>query len=356
MKLVIQIPCLNEAETLPATLAALPRSVDGFDSVEILVVDDGSTDGTADVARACGADRVLRLAGHQGLARAYLAGLAAAVRAGADVIVNTDADNQYDARDIPALVGPILHGRADLVVGARPVESLAHFSPAKRLLQRVGSRVVRAASGTDVPDAPSGFRAVTRDAAARLNVFGRFTYTVETLVQAGLAGLRVASVPVRVNPPTRPSRLFRSNMEYVCRNAATIAHVYLVYRPWRAFAAAGAAFVAGGTVLALRYLGLMAEGEGKGHVHSLILASTLTLAGVILVGCGALAHLLAINRRLLEDVRYRCYGSPVDPGPRGGLPRTPDGYRHGPQNASPPNAHSAAGTDGPEAAARGATN
>jgi glycosyltransferase involved in cell wall biosynthesis len=304
MKLIIQIPCLNEAETLPTTLAALPREVPGFDEVEVLIVDDGSTDGTAAVARARGAHHVIRMNGNQGLARAFMAGLVAAIELGADVVVNTDADNQYRPEFIPALVRPILEGEADLVIGARPVHSIRHFSPVKRFLQALGSRVVRAACGADVRDAPSGFRALSRHAALRLNVFGDFTYTIETAIQAGLSNLRVVSVPVQVNPPVRPSRLFRSNLYYVCRCAATIAAVYVIYRPVHLFGALALAFFAPGLYLGVRFLYLFAAGEGGGHVQSLIACAILMLSGVFMSAVGVIAHLQKINRQLLEELRF----------------------------------------------------
>lgn len=312
MKLVVQIPCLNEAETLPVTLAALPRRVDGFDAVEILVVDDGSTDGTAAVARAHGADHVVRMHGHQGLARAFMAGLVAATDLGADVIVNTDADNQYRPEFIPTLVRPILDGEADLVIGARPVRTIRHFSSAKRALQAVGSRVVQAVCGADVRDAPSGFRAMSRHAALRLNVFGDFTYTIETAIQAGLSNLRVVSVPVQVNPPTRPSRLFRSNLYYVSRSAATIAAVYVVYRPVHLFGALAAIFFVPGLLLGGRFLYLAAVGEGSGHVQSLIACAILLLSGVFMAAVGVIAHLQKINRQLLEEIRFLARARPTE--------------------------------------------
>jgi glycosyltransferase involved in cell wall biosynthesis len=257
VKLVIQIPCWNESAMLPITVAALPRSVDGFDRVEILVIDDGSDDTTVEVAKECKVDHIVRLHGHKGLAQAFMAGLAGAIKAGADVIVNIDADNQHSAADIPKLVQPILTGRADMVLGARPNHELVYFSPTKRLLQRAGSWLVRTITGSDIQDAPSGFRALTREAALRLNVFGRFTYTIETLIQASFANLRIVSVAVKVNPSTRPSRLFRSNMAYVLRSLQTMAHVYLIYRPVRLFAAMAIAFLLPSLILALRHLGLV---------------------------------------------------------------------------------------------------
>ncbi len=311
MKLIVQIPCFNEAETLPVTLAALPRSVAGFDSVEILVVDDGSTDGTAEVALANGADYIVRMHGNQGLARAFMAGLIAATERGADVVVNTDADNQYRADFIPALVGPILADAADMVVGARPIASVQHFSPLKRILQIAGSRVVRAISGADVRDAPSGFRAMSRHAALHLNVFGNFTYTLETVIQAGLSSLRIVSVPVQVNPPTRPSRLFRTNAFYIQRSIVTIISVYTVYRPAHFFGWVSIAFTLPGLALGSRFLFLAYRGEGMGHIQSLIACAILILCGVFMLAVGVIAHLQKINRQLLEEVRFLLRSRPL---------------------------------------------
>jgi glycosyltransferase involved in cell wall biosynthesis len=304
MKLIIQIPCLNEAGSLPATLADLPREIEGFDAVEVLVIDDGSTDATVHVARSLGVDHIMHMSGRQGLARAFMAGLMTAIKLGADVIVNTDADHQYHGQDIPALVQPILEGRADIVVGARPVTTIRHFSPLKRLVQVVGSRVVEALSGAQVRDATSGFRALSRDAAIRLNVFGDFTYTIETIIQAGLGGLRIASVPVRVNGPTRPSRLFRSNWSYIHRSIRTMLSVYVIYRPTRLFSLLAVAFLMSGIALGLRYLVFMLLGEGTGHVQSVIACATLMLCAVFMAVIGVIAHLLSINRRLMEELRY----------------------------------------------------
>ena len=304
MKLVIQIPCYNEEEMLPTTLEALPRNVEGFDVVEVIIIDDGSTDKTVEVALQHGVGAVALLHGHQGLARAFMTGLAAAIDRGADIIVNTDADNQYNADDIPLLLRPIIEGNADMVIGARPIHKMSHFSPIKRLLQSLGSKVVKTVSQCDVQDAPSGFRAISRNAALKLNVFGQFTYTLETVIQAGLNNLRVVSVPIRVNPPTRPSRLFRSNLEYVSRSIRTIAAVYLIYRPVQLFTTLTCLTFIPGLTLGIRYLTLMANAEGAGHTQSLIACAILCLSAVFFATIGCMAHLLSVNRRLLEDLRY----------------------------------------------------
>ena len=305
MKLVIQIPCYNEAATLGLTLRELPRTVPGVDQVEWLVIDDGSTDGTADAARAGGVDHIVRLPLNRGLARAFMAGLEASLRAGADVIVNTDADNQYCAADIPALVAPVAGGHADMVIGARPIADIAHFSPAKKLLQRLGSRVVRLASNTRVPDAPSGFRAFSRAAAMQLNVFSSYTYTLETIIQAGQKGMTVVSVPVRVNADLRPSRLVRSVPQYLRRSALTIGHIFLIYRPFRFFLGLSALCFLPGFLIGLRFLFEYARGHGQGHVQSLLLASILVIAALLFLVFGLLADLISVNRRLLEDLRTR---------------------------------------------------
>lgn len=303
--LIIQVPCYNEAEQLPAALGALPRSVPGVTKVEWLVIDDGSIDGTAEVARNCGAEHVVRLPKNMGLATAFSVGLETALRAGADIVVNTDADNQYCADDIATLVAPILAGDAQIVVGARPIGEVAHFSPAKKWLQSVGSRVVRIMSGLDIADATSGFRAFSRDAALTINVFSRYTYTLETLIQAGQRRISVASVPVRVNPPTRPSRLMRSTHAYVWRAMLSILRAFIVYRPLRFLAVPAALCVAAGTLIGLRFVYFYVQGGGAGHVQSLILAAILIVVGAMFATAGVLADLSAINRRLLEDIQVR---------------------------------------------------
>jgi glycosyltransferase involved in cell wall biosynthesis len=305
MKLIIQIPCFNEAETLPITLKSLPRSVPGFSSVEWLVINDGSTDATAEVAAAHGVDHIISFTKNQGLARAFLAGLDAAVKLGADVIVNTDADNQYMAEDIPLLTGPVLAGRADVVIGARPIDEIASFSPAKKLLQRIGSSVVRFVSKTDIPDAPSGFRAMSREAAIRFNVFNEYTYTLETIIQAGQKDIAITSVPVRVNHELRPSRLLRSITSYVQKSCVTMLRIFVVYKAFRFFMSVGLTLSGAGFLAGMRFLYYYLTGAGAGHVQSLILASILLGVGFQTMLTAFLADLLAVNRRLMEDVQYR---------------------------------------------------
>lgn len=305
MKLIIQIPCYNEAETLSITLRALPRQVPGFDSIEWLVIDDGSSDHTSKIAREYGVDHVVQHNHNKGLARAFMSGLDACLHLGADVIVNTDADNQYNANDIPALTAPIIEHRADIVVGARPIESIKHFSTAKKLLQYLGSWVVRIASNTDIPDAPSGFRAMSRAAAQRLTVFSSYTYTLETIIQAGQKNMTVISVPIRVNDSIRPSRLVKSIPSYITQSIVTIVRIFVIYRPFRFFAVIGTVFFAAGFLIGLRFLWKYMGGEGEGHVQSLILASALLIIGFQTILVAFLADLLAANRKLVEDVRYK---------------------------------------------------
>ena len=305
MKLIIQIPCYNEAETLAVTLAALPRKVPGFDVVEWLVIDDGSEDQTVRVALQYGVDHVVRHTRNCGLARAFMTGLQACTRLGADVIVNTDADNQYCAEDIPKLTTPILTGQADIVVGARPIESIKHFSPLKKMLQKLGSYVVRVASRTSIPDAPSGFRAFSREAAQHLVVFNEYTYTLETIIQAGQKNMAIRSVPIRVNEDLRPSRLVKSIPSYINKSIATIVRIFVVYRPFRFFGTIGLVLFAAGFLIGLRFLYYYFTGDGSGHVQSLILASVLLGMGFQTLLVAFVADLLAANRKLLEDVRYK---------------------------------------------------
>lgn len=304
MKLVIQIPCYDDAPTLAVTLSRLPRTVPGFDVVEWLVIDDGSRDDSVAVAKAHGVDHIVRHARNQGLARAFMTGLDASLSRGADVIVNTDADNQYNADDIPALVAPVLNGAAEIVVGERPIAAIEHFSPSKKLLQKLGSWVVRVASNTDIPDAPSGFRALSRSAAQRLMVFNDYTYTLETIIQAGQKNMAIVSVPVRVNGELRRSRLVKSIPSYVKRSVVTIVRIFVIYRPFRFFAAIGAVLFAAGFLIGLRFLWKYLSGDGAGHVQSLILAGALLVMGFQTVLVAFLADLLAANRKLMEEVRY----------------------------------------------------
>ena len=305
MKLIIQIPCYDEAETLAIALAALPRQVPGFDSVEWLIIDDGSRDDTVAVARANGVNHVVRHTRNQGLAQTFMTGLDACLRLGADVIVNTDADNQYNADDIPVLTLPILEHRAEIVVGARPIETIEHFSPIKKLLQKLGSWVVRVASKTDILDAPSGFRAMSRTAAQQLMVFNDYTYTLETIIQAGQKNMAITSVPIRVNEDLRPSRLLKSIPSYIKRSIVTIIRIFIIYRPFRFFGTIGAVLFGAGFLFGLRFLWEYLGGEGAGHVQSLILAALLMGMGFQAVLIAFVADLLAANRKLLEDVRYR---------------------------------------------------
>lgn len=307
MKLIIQIPCFNEEEHLPVTLRDLPRTLPGFDTIEYLVIDDGSSDRTAAAAQESGVHHIVRLVKHAGLAKAFVAGLDAAVRAGADVIVNTDADNQYCAADIGKLVEPILRGDAEMVIGARPVMEIEHWSPIKKALQRLGSWAVRVASGTSVADAPSGFRAISRNAAIQLRVFNQYTYTLETIIQAGQKGMSVASVPIRTNAELRPSRLIKSIPRYVVRSLLTMVRIFIIYRPVRFFALIGGLFFLSGFGLGARYLVLTLVANGAGHVQSLILAAIFMLMGFIIGVLGILSDIISVNRKLLEDLTTRVW-------------------------------------------------
>ena len=304
-KLVIQIPCHNEEQALPVALAALPRTLAGVEVIEWLVIDDGSTDRTSEIARAHGVDHIIRLPRHQGLASAFMAGLEGCLQAGADIIVNTDADNQYLAGDIPKLLAPILEGRAEMVIGARPIGSIRHFSRLKKVFQRMGSWMTRVVSSTDVVDAPSGFRAISRSAAMRLHVFNGFTYTIETIIQAGQKGMAVVSVPITTNSELRPSRLISGLPTYMGRQVLTMVRVFATYKPFRFFAVPGALAFTAGFVIGLRFLYYYFGGNGSGHVQSLILAALLMGTGFFLIVVGILADLLAVNRTLLEGVEWR---------------------------------------------------
>jgi len=307
MHLIIQIPCYNEAQSLPATLADIPLRITGIDTIETMIIDDGSTDGTIDVARRLGVDHIIRLPGHKGLAIAFQAGLDTCLKLGADIIVNTDGDNQYPQAEIPRLIDPILHNEADIVIGDRQVQTVPHFSPLKKRLQRWGSWVVCLASGIRAPDATSGFRAYSREAALRMSVLTRYTYTLETIIQAGKKGLRVTYVPIQVNHPTRDSRLIKSNWTYVKHSAATILRLYAFYEPLRTFSFLSVPFVVIGLFALIRFLYFHFTGQaGIGrHVQSLVLGGTLLTIGFLLFVLGVVADLIAANRMLLEETMYR---------------------------------------------------
>ena len=304
-KLVIQIPCLNEATTLPATLADLPRSVPGIDVVEVLVIDDGSRDGTADVARALGVDHVVRLRRNKGLAAAFMAGIDACIKQGADYIVNTDADNQYAGHEIPKLLQPLLSGEADIVIGDRNIGELQHMSWRKRQLQGLGSWVVRQVSNTSVPDTTSGFRAYTREAALRMTIVSEFSYTLESIIQAGKKRMAIAHVPVTTNPRTRDSRLFDSLFSYVKRSSATIVRIYAMYEPLKVFTYLGVTVFGAGFLLGLRLVYYYLQGEASRHITSAIAAAVLMIVGFQVLVIGLLADVISGNRKLLEDLLYR---------------------------------------------------
>lgn len=312
LKLIIQIPCYNEEETLPVVLKELPRKLDGIDTVEWMVIDDGSSDNTADIAKQCGVTHIIRHSTNRGLARAFMTGLHAALEYGADIIVNTDADNQYNAADIPALLAPILKGEAQYVIGARPISGIEHFSPLKKMLQKLGSKVVRTISGTNVADAPSGFRAITRDAALQLNVFSNYTYTLETIIQAGHKNIPIANVPVRVNGELRPSRLFKSMPAYIKRSIFTMIRIFIVYKPFKFFFSAGLVFFIAGLLLGTRFLWHYLNGNGRGMTQSLILTAVLLLMGTIGFMMAFVSDLLSVNRQLLEEIQYNLRKAKLD--------------------------------------------
>lgn len=305
MKLIIQIPCYNEEKSLPVTLKELPRKVKGFDTVEWLIIDDASTDNTVEAAKKYGVDHIVRLAKNQGLAKVFPAGLEACLKLGADVIVNTDADNQYNAGDITHLVRPILEGKAEMVIGARPISDIEHFSGIKKILQKLGSYVVRKISNTDIPDAPSGFRAISRDAAMQLQVFNTYTYTLETIIQAGRRNMAITSVPIRVNEDLRPSRLVKSIPDYIKRSIITIFRIFIVYEPFKFFMTIGFILFSLGFMIGMRFLYYYCTGDGQGHIQSLILSSIFMIIGFQTILIAFIADLISVNRRLLEDVQIR---------------------------------------------------
>ena len=307
MKLIIQIPCFNEAENLPNTLVALPRHIEGIDSIEILVIDDGSSDNTSDVARRFGVHHIVRHRVNRGLAAAFRSGIERALAAGADIIVNTDADNQYDGRDIPALVAPIVSGAADIAIGDRSVADNIHFGPLKQRLQSIGSATVRLLSQTDIPDSVSGFRAISREAAQRINITATFSYTTEMLIQAGRKRMAIASVPVRTNSVERPSRLFRSIPHFIAKTGSTMIRAYAMYNPLRSFMMMGAVAVFLAMVPILRFLYFYSIGDGEGHIQSLVLAGGLLVIGVVAIMLGAVADLIGRNRVLLEHTLERMH-------------------------------------------------
>ena len=305
MKLIIQVPCYNEEETLGITYNDLPKHIDGIDEIEYLIINDGSKDRTVEVAKELGFHHVVNFKRNKGLAKGFMAGLDACLHLGADIIVNTDADNQYCGADIEKLVRPILENKADIVIGERPIDETEHFSWKKKKFQHLGSWVVRVASGTDIPDAPSGFRAYSREAALRLNVVNEYTYTLETIIQAGHDKLAMTSVPIRTNGETRPSRLFSSMWRYMKRSSTVIIRSFLMYKPLRFFSMLGGIMLFLGVVLGARFLYVFLTGSGGGHTQSLILAAVLMLAGFQSIVVGLLGDVIAANRKILQDVQYR---------------------------------------------------
>lgn len=305
MKLVIQIPCYNEEPTLAIALADLPKKIDGIKSIEILIIDDGSTDNTIEVARRNGVKEFVMFQKNLGLAKAFSAGISKALEMGADIIVNTDADNQYCADDIEKLVKPILEKQADIVIGARPIENIQHFSFIKKVLQKLGSWVMRLVSSTKVADATSGFRAFSKEAASQINVFDNYTYTLETIIQAKAKGMDILSVPIRVNPELRKSKLIKNIFDYIKRSTFTMIRMFIVYRPFRFFAIIGLLFLIPGLLLGIRFLYYYLTSSGAGHIQSLILAAVLILTGIQIILIAILADLQAINRKLLEDIQTR---------------------------------------------------
>lgn len=305
MKLIIQIPCYNEENSLPITLKALPKQIDGIDEIEILVIDDGSTDKTVEVAKANGVQHIVSMPHNCGLAKAFVAGINGALAQGADIIVNTDADNQYCADDIEKLIRPILKKEADIVIGTRPVSNISHFSLLKKTLQKLGSWVMRRVSSTQVEDAPSGFRAFSRAAALQINIFDNYTYTLETIIQARAKGLQLVSVPVNVNPDLRESKLVKNMFDYIRRSVFTMLRMFIIYRPFRFFAILASLFFTVGFLVGLRFLYFYLFSNGAGHIQSLILAAILIITSVQIGVIAILSELFCINRKLLEDIQRR---------------------------------------------------
>ncbi len=305
MKLVIQIPCYNEEKALPITLKDLPKEIEGIDEIEVLIIDDGSKDNTVEVAKSLGVKHVVNMPHNCGLAKAFVAGLQKSLEIGADIIVNTDADNQYCANDIEKLVKPILAGDADIVIGTRPVSKIEHFSPLKKILQKLGSCVMRLISSTEVEDAPSGFRAFSRNSALQLNVFDNYTYTLETIIQARAKGLILKCVPINVNADLRKSKLVKSMFDYIIRSVFTMIRMFIIYRPFRFFAIIAGLFLTLGTILGLRFLYYYVFSSGNGHIQSLILSAILIITGVQIAVIAVLSELMSINRKLLEDIQKR---------------------------------------------------
>jgi len=312
MKLIIQIPCLNEEQTLPETLKDLPKSLKGIDKIEILIIDDGSTDRTKEVAKENGVHHILSFTNNKGLAKAFIFGMNHALKLGADIIVNTDADNQYFGGDIIKLIQPILDERADIVIGNRQVETIHHFSPLKIFLQKLGSWTVRQLSGTKIPDATSGFRAYTKEAALQMNVISDFTYTVETIISAGNKNLAIEHTPVRTNKKLRESRLFPSISIYIRRSLVTMLKAYSMYRPLKLFTIAGGTTFLIGLAIGCRYLFFFFQGQTEGHVQSLILSAIMLIVGFQIIMMGISAELIAVNRQILEDIQVRIKKNEID--------------------------------------------
>jgi glycosyltransferase involved in cell wall biosynthesis len=305
MKLIVQLPCFNEENTLPQTIAGIPRKIDGIDSVEILVIDDGSTDRTVEAAKELGVDHIFSHKRNKGLALAFMTGLEACLRLGADIIVNTDGDNQYNGADIPKLIAPILRGEADMVIGDRQTDTIKHFSPLKKRLQRTGSKMVRMLSNTDVPDAVSGFRAFSRQAALQINIVSRYSYTVETVIQAGDKRMKIASVPVRTNPKTRESRLMTSIPRFILHQISTMVRMYTMFKPLKMFFIMGSFLVVGGLIPTIRFIYFYSLGKGDGHIQSLVIAAVLLLIGIQLWVLGLLGDVISFNRKLIEETLLR---------------------------------------------------